>query len=438
MTHGSLYLTYDGLTDPLGQSQILPYLLGLEEKGMGFHIVSFEKDGNFEKHGASVKHLITGKKITWHPLKYHKKPPVFSTLLDILTLQWKAKKVLEDHNIGVVHCRSYITALVGLRLKRKAGLKFIFDMRGFWVNERIEGKIWNVKNPLFNIIYNYFKGKEKQFFKESDAIISLTENAKSYILKQYFSPSNQSPDHQITKSPNQPITVIPCCADLQLFNADELDSATLDEVNAGLNKDYTFKLLYLGSLGTWYLFDAMLDFFEALCGTVTRTQFLLLTNDLESAEHLLVQRGWSEANSVHTLLDNTLQIFVHAKYSGSEIAVTQTSRKHVPAFVQYSDASIMFIKPSFSKIASSATKMGEVLAMGKPVITNTGWGDVDLFQSKIENFYMVSNFDQQEYRRVIQELIKKSNTTVSNFAMDYFSLQRGIEHYRAVYERLLK
>ena len=28
---GILYLTYDGITDPLGQSQILPYLFGLSK-----------------------------------------------------------------------------------------------------------------------------------------------------------------------------------------------------------------------------------------------------------------------------------------------------------------------------------------------------------------------------------------------------------------------
>ena len=38
-----LYITYDGMTDPLGQSQVLPYLVGLSEKGYKFTILSFEK-----------------------------------------------------------------------------------------------------------------------------------------------------------------------------------------------------------------------------------------------------------------------------------------------------------------------------------------------------------------------------------------------------------
>ena len=34
--HKVLYITYDGLTDALGQSQVLPYLVGLAEQQFDF------------------------------------------------------------------------------------------------------------------------------------------------------------------------------------------------------------------------------------------------------------------------------------------------------------------------------------------------------------------------------------------------------------------
>ena len=155
----SLYLTYDGLTDPLGQSQILPYLLGLEGKGIAFHIISFEKKDKFQQHEESIRELIGGKNIHWLPFVYHKSPPVFSTLIDLRILLDASKAVVKRENIQIVHCRSYITALIGLWLKRKYGIKFIFDMRGFWADERVEGNIWNLKNPAYKIIYHFFKIK---------------------------------------------------------------------------------------------------------------------------------------------------------------------------------------------------------------------------------------------------------------------------------------
>ena len=45
----TLYLSYDGLTDPLGQSQILPYLKELSIN-TEIHIISSEKKENFKKY----------------------------------------------------------------------------------------------------------------------------------------------------------------------------------------------------------------------------------------------------------------------------------------------------------------------------------------------------------------------------------------------------
>ncbi len=42
----SVFLSYDGMTDPLGQSQVLPYLEGLAASGHRIHIVSAEKSTN--------------------------------------------------------------------------------------------------------------------------------------------------------------------------------------------------------------------------------------------------------------------------------------------------------------------------------------------------------------------------------------------------------
>jgi hypothetical protein len=38
-----LFLSYDGMTDPLGQSQVLPYLMELRKKGYCITLMIFEK-----------------------------------------------------------------------------------------------------------------------------------------------------------------------------------------------------------------------------------------------------------------------------------------------------------------------------------------------------------------------------------------------------------
>ena len=49
-----LYISYDGMTDPLGQSQVIPYLQGLTGKGYHFSLVSFEKKNRFKEKGNQI------------------------------------------------------------------------------------------------------------------------------------------------------------------------------------------------------------------------------------------------------------------------------------------------------------------------------------------------------------------------------------------------
>jgi hypothetical protein len=65
-----LYITYDGLTDPLGQSQILPYLKALAKYGYQFTILSFEKAERFQKEGDLVRSITREAGINWVPLSF--------------------------------------------------------------------------------------------------------------------------------------------------------------------------------------------------------------------------------------------------------------------------------------------------------------------------------------------------------------------------------
>ena len=134
----------------------------------------------------------------------------------------------------------------------------------------------NLKNPVFKFIYKYFKRKEKEFLLESDVIISLTNNAKEEIEKNIISTQqlNHSTDQQlnlpgqqvgISKTPHLHIQVIPTCADLELFNPNTVTKAETQGLREklGIHPD-DFVLLYLGSLGTWYMLEEMLDFYENL------------------------------------------------------------------------------------------------------------------------------------------------------------------------------
>src|SRR5690554_2795065 len=110
-----LYLSYDGMTDALGQSQVLPYLFGLAKKDICIHLVSFEKK-NYTDDLPRIKALCEENDIIWHPQFYTKTPPLISTLKDILKMKKVALKLHETIHFDIVHCRSYIPDRKSTRL----------------------------------------------------------------------------------------------------------------------------------------------------------------------------------------------------------------------------------------------------------------------------------------------------------------------------------
>src|SRR6185369_11111518 len=139
------------------------------------------KQEKFERLRGEISNACEQHSIKWIPLRYHKNPPVLSTLYDVWKLWQTVRREYKVNPFQIVHCRSYITSLIGLRIKQKWNVKFIFDMRGFWADERVEGGLWNLKNPVYKMVYRFFKKKEKQFLIEADHVVSLTHNAKKEI-----------------------------------------------------------------------------------------------------------------------------------------------------------------------------------------------------------------------------------------------------------------
>src|SRR5690554_3630359 len=66
----TLFITYDGLLDPLGQSQVLPYLRGIARTPHPLHILSFEKEGNLGEAEEGLRQQLQQDGISWTPLKF--------------------------------------------------------------------------------------------------------------------------------------------------------------------------------------------------------------------------------------------------------------------------------------------------------------------------------------------------------------------------------
>lgn len=404
----SLYLSYDGMTDPLGQSQVIPYLKGLSAKGHTITIISFEKADAFKKNEQIIRTLLGEAKIEWHPLTYTKTPPVISTLYDVHQMRKKAIELFKTNSFNLVHCRSYISGIVGLSLKRKFNCKFIFDMRGFWADERVEGKLWNLKNPVYKATYSFFKHKEREMLLNADYIIILTNIAKQIIQS-----------WNITHR-NLPFETIPCCADLDLFSREATQQKKkLTRTDLKIS-DEKFVISYLGALGTWYMLDEMLDFFKILLTLKPDSHFLFVTPE---PEKIILSKA------------------VQKNLAPDKITVVRASREEVPGILALSDASIFFITPVFSKQASSPTKQGEIMSMGIPIVCNSNVGDTEQIINDSNAGVVIHDFTNDSYLDAAKKLLSGNffnKESARAGAEKYFSLKKGIDLYEGVYQKLAK
>ena len=401
-----LYLSYDGMTDPLGQSQVLPYLVGLSKKGFRFHLISFEKSDRFLKYKKEIQAICDQNKIVWYPLSYTKKPPLLSTLWDVSRMRKKAFQMHKEFNFKLVHCRSYLAALVGRKMQKELGVKFLFDMRGFWADERVDGNIWSLNNPIFKLVYNFFKQKEKEFFLESNHIVSLTYKGKEEICNW------QGLEHLKDK-----IEVIPCCADLDKFNPGNVDfekkKAITNELYLNQND---FVLGYVGSIGTWYMLDEMLAFFKVLLNSKPNSIFLFLSGE------------------------NPQTIFSKAEELGitpDRIRIKSVLHSDVATYISLFTASIFFIRPTFSKKASSPTKQGELMAMGVPVICNSGVGDTELVVREHQSGIVINEFNDNVYQNADLSFSDFDREKTMKGAAMFYGLDQGVERYFRVYQKLI-
>ena len=386
-----LYISYDDITEPLSESQVLPYLNRLAEKYDVF-LLTFNKKKiirdamRFIAEKNSLKGLYC--------LQYHKRPSLPATLWDIACGTIKSLDILKKERISFIHARSYVACSIALWLKKITGTPYIFDIRGLLADERADSGDWDKGS----IAYKAVKAHEKTLFREACRVVVLSSRGADITEKDFSVPKDR-------------IYVIPTCVDTNLFRP-ENDPHT----EAGC-----LKFIYVGSLGTWYMLSEMLDFIKTAWALKGKVKFLILTrSDTLYAKALLKEKGLNDGL----------------------VEIKKALHEEVPRYLRENDASIFFIRPTFSKKFSCPTKFAESLSAGIPVITNSGIGDLDGFIKKYSVGATVDNFSASDYERAVNNIFvmleerKALSERCRNLSLKEFSLESGVDKYVEVYEAM--
>ncbi len=398
-----VYLSYDGLSDPLGQSQIIPYVLGLSKLGnFHFTIISFEKEDAYKDRKIQIQENLLKANIKWVPNMYTKNPPILATIYDLWRLEQSIKNVLKERKIDIIHARGYISSIVALRFKKKFKIPFIFDMRGWWPDEKLESGNWD--NIIFKPLYKFFKKAEVKFFKKADKIVSLTNIGKIEILNNKYANSKK-------------IGVIPTCVDFIHFPkfSFEIRNETRKQLN--INSQSTV-LIYSGSLGGNYDFNDFVLIFK-------------LFLDLNPNNIVLIVSKTIKSYISQQLDKNSLD--------KSKIRIINSDFNQVYKYLQASDIGLILYQKSFSSIGRSPTKLGEYWASGLPIVSLKGIGDLE---SIIEKYpfggKLLNEIKRENLKDIFNDLsYKVDKRKLRIAAKEYFNIDDGVKFYSNIYEEII-
>jgi glycosyltransferase involved in cell wall biosynthesis len=132
-------------------------------------------------------------------------------------------------------------------------------------------------------------------------------------------------------------------------------------------------------------------------------------------------------------------------FSEGDYLIQKVLPAEIPLYLSAADVALSFIKPSYSKLASSPTKNAEYLACGLPLIANSKVGDTTEMVREDKTGYIIEDFNQANYKNALTEIEKmlQNKEDLSErcrrSAEKRFDLVKiGANRYSRIYRRLLK
>ena len=379
---------------------MVAYLEGLAHRGHTIHLLTFETGPLTRARRGAIRDRLRSRGLDWHGLRYHKRPSLPATILDVICGAFACAWLVRRHHLDAVHARNHVPAAMAMLAGPFAAHRLIFDIRGLMAEEYVDLGRWRRGGLAFRIT----KRTEQAAIRRADGIVVLTERVRRLLFGERG---------------RDDVVVIPCCADTDRVASQRASRAVM---RRGLGIEDRSVLTYVGKLGGWYMDAEMIDFFVAARAAIPELHFLIVTQaDGRAIERQLAQRG----------------------VEASDYTVTTVEHPRLGELLGAADAAIALIRPMPSKVAASPTKIAECLAAGMPVVA-TDIGDVKPLLESSRTGIVLSEFSARAYRTAAAELATmladpSTGRRCLATAAEHLSLRRiGLPRYDALYVRVAK
>ena len=317
-----LYFSYDGLLDPLGQSQVIPYIQYLAAVGHSFTIISFEKEDRSPAEISALEQRLGEAGVEWTRLPFRSGKLEF--VRRVISGIAAVRRVCGRINPDIVHLRGFIPAVI-YKLSRSR-VPHLYDFRGFAVEEWAEiGKLGADSLP-----HQVLRRIDRSAVETACGLVVLERSAEALLRKTY-------------DVPNVPLKVIRTCTDVTLY-LPRKDSMASRQQGA-------IHFVYLGGAKRPYRPDLALRLVSQLInyGLDCRLDFL---NERDHADIAAAAKD--------------------VGFPQDKMKVLRIDQKHIPRALQEYDCGLVFLDSSLWRRVCCPTKIGEYLAAGLPVVSLEG------------------------------------------------------------------
>lgn len=283
----------------------------------------------------------------------------------------------------LVHARSDLPAASAMLARRPA---WLWDVRGFWREDRMALGLLAEGSVPERVLRNV----ETRAAASSAAVVTLSATARDVLVRRYG------------EAMAGKVRVITTCVDLDRFAAAPLPEAE------------PLRLLLAGSLSGLYDIDTMLRLFELLRAR-RPTELTVLTP---------AATPWDESFRAHV---------AQVGHATAQEMPDRVREHHVGLSIRRFDVGV-------TSYSAMPTKLGEFLATGRPVVVNTGLGDLDELLSRHDCGVVLRDGSDDELARAVAELDRlledpKTPLRCRALAEEHFDVDRGVDQLLDAYRQ---
>lgn len=400
MNRTLLYVTADGLLEPLGFSQVVRVVEGLSRRRWPYRVFSLEKDTDLAREGRvrQLRARLSAAGVDWQFAPYSSGGTASAAARNEGAL---IRAAMARRNVVGIHARAYHSAVAAFAAWLTHRIPYLFDTRSYWFDERLEEGRWFTSPLRLGLV----RGVEHQLFAQASGVVTLTELQAEDVRGGRFGQSRQ-----------KVVQCITTCANFEEFVRRSPDACL--RVPEAIRERLRGKrvLGIIGSINRSYLVDETLS----LAAEVLK---------LDERAHLLILSGQR---------DEYVRRLGVAGIPAERFTLERADHEAMPEWLSLIDWGMLLLNPgSAAKRASMPTKLAEFLACGVRPVQFGCNAEVSDWVRRTGSGFVLPDVRTETLLGAAARIVEAPQDSAATdrartLAAGHFSLESGLEKYERV------